>query len=149
MRGRPAREWAPGAHPSSLGSVVTVMKDAASSMASKYSVSSSSSLSSALLVKRLPRDAGLPASPSPGSPHSRCLRSIPRSLQSLPQLFCGKQRRGKLFANPKASWGPGPLLSSSLGSQNFKDFVSNIIGKQKMTLSWKYPAELTRNSLSG
>lgn len=90
-----------------------------------------------------------PRLPHPGSPHSRCLRSIPRSLQSLPQLFCGKQRRGKLFPNPKASWGPGPLLSSSLGSQNFQDFVSNIIGKQKMTLSWKYPAELTRNSLSG
>lgn len=44
------------AHLSSLGSVITVMKDVESSMASKYSVSSSSSLSSPLEVKRLPRD---------------------------------------------------------------------------------------------
>lgn len=50
--GCPARR----AHLSSLASVITVMKDVESSMASKYSVSSSSSLSSPLGVKRLPRD---------------------------------------------------------------------------------------------
>lgn len=42
---------------SSLDSVITVMKDAESSMASKYSVSSSSSLFSPLEVRKLPRHA--------------------------------------------------------------------------------------------
>lgn len=44
-----------------------------------------------------------------------------------------------MFTNPKASWGHDPLLSSPLGSQNFKNSVSNIIGKQKMR--WKYTVE--------
>lgn len=89
---------AQGTHLSSLASVITVMKDVESSMASKYSVSSSSSLSSPLGVKKLPRETSKAAA----------------SVCDFKKLACFRKSRAQMAAPPLTLLPPLQELPTSV-----------------------------------